>query len=67
MNDDSALPGFAHRSVNYSRGIRHHPLSALEDESDFLVISRGGSDNLDEHWFADADGPMRIRLAEKRP
>ncbi len=35
--------------VNYARGTWHHPLLALEQESDFLVIDRGGAgDNCDE-------------------
>jgi ureidoglycolate lyase len=44
------------QGVNYSRGTWHHPLLALEGESDFLVIDRGGSgdgsdDNLEEHSY----------------
>jgi ureidoglycolate lyase len=35
--------------VNYARGVWHHPLLALQAESDFLVIDRGGrGHNLDE-------------------
>jgi len=37
------------QGVNYHRGVWHHPLLSLEDESDFLVIDRGGEGhNLDE-------------------
>ncbi len=37
------------QGVNYHRGVWHHPLLTLEDESDFLVIDRGGEGhNLDE-------------------
>ncbi|MHC1478770.1 ureidoglycolate lyase [Frateuria aurantia] len=35
--------------VNYARGCWHHPLLALQDVSDFLVIDRGGpGHNLEE-------------------
>lgn len=44
------------QGVNYAKGIWHHPLIALEGESDFLVVDRGGDgDNLQEHFF-DGDG-----------
>ncbi len=37
------------QGVNYHRGVWHHPLLSLQDESDFLVIDRGGEgNNLDE-------------------
>jgi len=37
------------QGINYHRGVWHHPLLVLEDESDFLVIDRGGAGlNLDE-------------------
>lgn len=35
-----ARPG---QGVNYARGTWHHPLIALHDGSDFLVLDRGGS------------------------
>ncbi len=39
----------ADQGVSYARGTWHHPLLALEAESDFLVIDRGGpGDNCDE-------------------
>ena len=31
------------QGVNYARGTWHHPLIALHDGSDFLVLDRGGS------------------------
>ena len=31
------------QGVNYRRGVWHHPLIALDRESDFLVVDRGGS------------------------
>ncbi len=49
------------QGVNYRRGVWHHPLLSLETSSDFLVIDRGGpSDNLEEHWFDDNVGPIRV-------
>lgn len=37
------------QGVNYARGTWHHPLVALGEESDFLVIDRGGPGlNLEE-------------------
>ena len=37
------------QGVNYARGTWHHPLIALEDSQDFLVVDRGGAgDNCDE-------------------
>ena len=32
------------QGVNYRRNVWHHPLLALRDEHDFLVIERGGGD-----------------------
>lgn len=31
------------QGVNYRRGVWHHPLIALDRESDFLVVDRGGA------------------------
>lgn len=46
----------ASQGVNYAKGVWHHFLLPLEDESDFLVIDRGGpGDNLDEVDLASAD------------
>ena len=33
----------AGQGVNYARGVWHHPLIALQTQSDFLVIDRGGA------------------------
>ena len=44
----SSLRGFLARGaqgINYRRNVWHHPLLALENESRFLVIDRGGSGN----------------------
>ena len=38
------------QGVNYHAGVWHHALLALDDESDFLVVDRGGSgDNCDTY------------------
>ncbi len=36
------------QGVNYAKNIWHHPLLALQAESDFLVVDRGGA-NTDSH------------------
>lgn len=42
------------QGVNYRRGTWHHYSLALEGESDFLVVDRGGpGDNLEEVRFAE--------------
>lgn len=44
------------QGVNYAKGVWHHPLLALGDRSDFIVIDRGGAGanceevQLSEHW-----------------
>jgi ureidoglycolate lyase len=46
--------------VNYARGVWHHPLLALEERCDFLVVDRGGAGrNLDETSF---DEPWHLQL-----
>ncbi|PRD45745.1 ureidoglycolate lyase [Phyllobacterium phragmitis] len=41
-----------HQGVNYRRNIWHHPLLALEQASEFLVVDRGGEgNNLEEFFF----------------
>jgi len=40
------------QGVNYRAGVWHHPLLALDDASDFLVVDRGGKgENLEEYSF----------------
>jgi ureidoglycolate lyase len=40
------------QGVNYRRGIWHHPLLALGETSDFLVIDRAGAgENCEERYF----------------
>lgn len=44
------------QGVNYRAGTWHHPVLALEEVSDFLVIDRGGDGaNCDEIYFDDPD------------
>jgi ureidoglycolate lyase len=46
-----AAPG---QGVNYARNTWHHPLIALDRETDFLIVDRGGEGaNLEEHALAD--------------
>lgn len=46
----------AGQGINYGRGVWHHPLIALDQSTDFLVVDRqGDGSNLDEESFADAD------------
>jgi ureidoglycolate lyase len=63
--DPAALRLFhaeASQGVNYAKGVWHHFLLALDDESDFLVIDRAGpGENLDEVELAPAD-QVRLRL-----
>lgn len=41
------------QGVNYAPGVWHHPLLALGDVSDFVVVDRcGPGDNCDEIWLA---------------
>ena len=48
--DIKAFLAHGRQGVNYHRGTWHHPLLALEQESDFIVIDRGGDgDNCEEH------------------
>ncbi|MZR31323.1 ureidoglycolate lyase [Sneathiella litorea] len=44
------------QGVNYHAGVWHHPVLALNEVSDFLVIDRGGEGaNCDELYFEDQD------------
>lgn len=51
------------QGVNYAKGVWHHFLLALEQESDFLVIDRAGpGENLDEIALPEG-AQFEIRLA----
>ena len=44
------------QGVNYRAGVWHHPVLALVNDDEFLVIDRGGpGDNCDECFFAPAE------------
>ena len=46
------------QGINYRRGVWHHPLSALDHETDFLVLDRDGlGENLEEIVL---DRPVRV-------
>jgi ureidoglycolate lyase len=50
-----------HQGVHYRKGVWHHFLLVLDDESEFLVVDRAGpGDNLDEITLAPAD-EIRVR------
>ena len=65
-DDEAGRPGRpmiflaqAHQGVNYFPGILHHPLMALGEVSDFLVVDRDNpAANLEEFTF---DTPFLIR------
>jgi ureidoglycolate lyase len=45
-----------HQGVNYRTGTWHHPLLALEQTSEFLIVDRGGEgDNCDEISLGDRE------------
>lgn len=44
------------QGVNYAKNTWHHPMIALEEVSDFLIIDRGGNGNNLEEFFFDDDG-----------
>lgn len=55
-SDLHAFIAGAGQGVNYHRGVWHHPLIALEEVSDFLVVDRGGAgENCDEYYFAEGE------------
>lgn len=42
------------QGVNYAKGTWHHPILALEDSSDYLIVDRSGEGhNCDEHFFSE--------------
>ncbi len=44
------------QGVSYAKNVWHHPVLALGEVSDFLVVDRGPtSDNLQEFFFVDSD------------
>ena len=55
-NEIRAFISNGRQGVNYGMGVWHHPILALEDASDYLIVDRTGEgNNCDEHFFADED------------
>ncbi|MGH9651721.1 MAG: ureidoglycolate lyase, partial [Terriglobales bacterium] len=56
-----------HQGINFHKGTWHHPLLALERESDFLVVDReGDDDNCDEAVLTQSwqiPGPLPVGRA----
>jgi ureidoglycolate lyase len=56
--DPAAVRAFVTRGwqgVNYAKGVWHHPLIALDEVSDFIVVDRGGDGlNLNEQDLAES-------------
>jgi ureidoglycolate lyase len=51
------------QGINYLKNVWHHPLLALEQKSDFLIVDRAGKeDNLEEYFFPDV--VFRIQSAK---
>ncbi|HVS61956.1 MAG TPA: ureidoglycolate lyase [Thermoanaerobaculia bacterium] len=49
------------QGINYRRGVWHHPLSALDHETDFLVLDRDGpEENFEEIVL---DRPVRVLVS----
>lgn len=63
--DERAVRAFisnGRQGVNYARGVWHHPLLALDEGGDYLIVDRGGAgSNCDEAPLA------RRRVIEKYP
>ncbi len=63
-NDLRAFVGNGRQGVNYRPGVWHHPLVALAEEADFLVIDRGAPEtDCIEHVFTD-DERRSVSLGE---
>ncbi len=46
------------QGINYRVGVWHHPVLALRDEDEFLIVDRAGTlPNCDEHFFAADETP----------
>ena len=53
------------QGINLARGTWHHPVIALDRETDFIVVDRGGpGDNLVEYNF-DAEQTRQVGLAPR--
>lgn len=52
------------QGVNYAKGVWHHPILALENDSDFLVIDRKGEGHNCDEFFFDTS---QVRLLDGAP
>ena len=52
INDLHLFLSNGKQGVNYHRGVWHHPLFAINQQTDFMVVDRGGNgENCDEFYF----------------
>jgi ureidoglycolate lyase len=57
--DASAMRAFVtngRQGINYHRGTWHHPLIAVRDQSEFLVVDRAGCGRNCDEFFFNGDG-----------
>lgn len=53
LNEIRCFISDGQQGVNYAKGVWHHPILALENDSDYLVVDRRGQgNNCDEHHFS---------------
>ena len=63
--DPSTVRAFrasARQGVNYHRGVWHHPIMALRDDDEFLVVDRSGPGNNCDEFFFDESIQLSIEL-----
>lgn len=64
VNEIKAFITNGKQGVNYAKGVWHHPILSLENDSDFLVVDRKGEGhNCDEVSF----DPSQVRLLDGTP
>jgi ureidoglycolate lyase len=53
--DEGTLRAFlsnGHQGINYGRAVWHHPVLALDNDDEFLIVDRAGTlANCDERWL----------------
>lgn len=52
----------ARQGVNYHRNVWHHPIMALRDDDEFLVVDRSGPGNNCDEFFFDESINMTVEL-----
>ncbi|WP_375058495.1 ureidoglycolate lyase [Zobellella sp. DQSA1] len=50
------------QGVNYHRGVWHHPILALRDDDEFLVVDRSGPGNNCDEYFFDESVQLTLEL-----